>query len=127
MCSIEDNHRHFDVAPPVSDSPPGFAVAAWSLLVDCMCDEGRQFYLSANELLLVCELSQQNVAVFATHEERAQLHGSVTGHAASTNISVALHVGGADGRVRSHFQRLVPLGELRRAAEQAEEERAQRR
>ena len=37
---IEENHTHFDVTPPVSDSPPGFAVAAWPLLVDCMCDEG---------------------------------------------------------------------------------------
>ena len=97
-------------------------MAAWPFLVDCMCDEGRQCYLSANELLLVCELSHQHVAIFATCEARAVLHGSVTGHAASP-ICVSLHVGGAGGRVRSHFQRLVLLAELRRAAEKKEKER----
>ena len=122
MGNIEQNHTHFDVAPAVSDSPPGFAVSAWPLLVDCLCDEGRQFYLSVHELLLVCELSQQNVAVFATVDDRAVLQGSVAGHASSP-ICVALHVGGAGGRVRSHFQRLVLLAELRRAAEQNQKER----
>jgi hypothetical protein len=40
----------FDVTPSRIDCPAGFADSAWSLLVDCMCDEKRQFFLSANEL-----------------------------------------------------------------------------
>ena len=55
---------HFGVAPSVSCSPAFFADEAWPLLVECICDQQRQYYLSVDELLLVCELCHQNVAVF---------------------------------------------------------------
>ena len=40
---LEQCRGHFDVSRPVSDSPAGFAQEAWSLLVECMCEEGRHF------------------------------------------------------------------------------------
>ena len=41
--SAEQRREHFGVAPAMSDGPTGFAEEAWLFLVDCMCDEGRQF------------------------------------------------------------------------------------
>ena len=103
---------HFGVATPVDGSPRGFEDKAWPLLVDCMCDEGRQFYLSANELLLVCELCHQNVAVFGAQDGSARFLGAVTGHEGSVPVLVALQLRGDEGCVRSHFQRLVLLEDL---------------
>jgi hypothetical protein len=106
---------HFDAWKTLIDCPTGFADSAWPLLVDCMCDELHHFYLSVNELLLLCEICQQNVAIFGTSAGTAQFLGTVKGHARSTNVMVAVHVGGSQARVRSHFQRLVPLADLNRA------------
>jgi len=95
------------------DSPTGFSDAAWPLLVDCMCDHRRNFFLSANELLLLCELSQQNVAIFGSDRFIAQFMGAVSGHARSSNVMVSLHVGrGSQIRVRSHFQRWMLCTEI---------------
>ena len=55
------------------DPPAGFSDSAWPVLVDCMCDESRNFFPSADELLLLCELSEQNVGYLGLTES---LHGS---------------------------------------------------
>ena len=81
--------------------------------------------------MLVCELCHQNVMVFGTQDGSARFLGAVTGHQGAASVLVALHLGGEEGRVRSHFQRLVLLDDLRRAegksAREKEEGRAQRR
>ena len=93
--------------------PTGFSDSAWPLLVDCMCDQRRNFFLSANELLLLCELGQQNVAIFGSDGSTAQFMGAVSGHAHSSNVMVSLHVGrGSQIRVRSPFQRLILCTEI---------------
>ena len=40
---MEQCGAHFDASTVVHGSPPGFEEEAWPILVDCMCDEGRQF------------------------------------------------------------------------------------
>ena len=120
--------EHFDVSPSICDSPPLFAEEAWPLYVDSVCDRKQQYYLSANELLLVCELYHQNVGVFGTSGGSAKLLGAITGHDRCNNVLVALHVGRSASRVRSHFQRLVLLSDLKkteRAAEQEDRNRAE--
>ena len=87
--------------------PPWFAAAAWPSFVDSMCDRERSFYLSANELMVICELGRQNLAVFGRQHGEARFLGGVTGHAESPLVLVVLHLDHAEGRVRSHFLRLV--------------------
>jgi hypothetical protein len=95
------------------DPPAGFSDLAWPVLVDCMCDGTRNFFLSANELLLLCELSKQNAAIFGSDGVSAQFIGAVSGHEKSAGVMVSLHVGrGNQTRVRSHFQRLMLSTEI---------------
>ena len=82
-----------------------------------MCDRQRSFYLSANELMVICELARQNLAVFGRQESEARFLGGVTGHAESPLVLVVLHLDHAEGRVRGHFQRLVPTEDLQQAQE----------
>ena len=87
-------------------------------MVDIICDETRAYYLSADELMLACELRRQNVAVFGRRHGQARFMGAVTGHAESPLVLVILHLDHDEGRVRSHFQRLVLAEEVRQAQEQ---------
>ena len=82
-----------------------------------MCDRERSFYLSANELMLICVLGRQNLAVFGRQHGEAQFLGGVAGHAESPLVLVVLHLDHAEGRVRSHFQRLVLTEDEQQAQE----------
>ena len=42
-----------------STPPLNYMERAWSVLVQCICDERQQFCLSCNALLLVCELNRK--------------------------------------------------------------------
>jgi len=72
--------------------------------------------------MLVCELRQQNIAVFGRRQRQARFLGAVTGHAGSPLVLVVLHLGDGQGRVRSHFQRLVRVADVREAEEQQRRE-----
>ena len=67
--------------------------------------------------MLVCELRQQNIAVLGQRQRQARFLGAVTGHAGSPLVLVVLHLGDGQGRVRSHFQRLVLSEDLQQAEE----------
>ena len=83
--------------------------------MEACCDEC--YFLSADELLLCCELQQQNIAVFGRRQGEAQYLGAITGHRSPQRL-VTLHLDDAAGRVRSHFQRLVPAQEASGSAEE---------
>ena len=70
--------------------PPWFAAAAWPSFVDSMCDRGRSFYLSANELMVICELGRQNLAVFGRQHGEPRFLGGATGHADSQRWSFSI-------------------------------------
>ena len=120
---------YFDPARAVR-VPEGFEASAWPSFVASICDESGGYFLSADELMLVCELRQQNIAIFGRRQGQARFLGAVTGHA-SPLVLVVLHLGDAQGRVRSHFQRLALVEDIREAEEQqrreAEEARERRR
>ena len=92
-----------------------------ALLRGHICDEDGGYYLSAHELLLVCELRSQNIAVFGRRGREAAFLGAITGHE-SALVLVVPHLGEGQGRVRSHFQRLALEAEIREAEEQQCEE-----
>ena len=79
--------------------------------------------------MLACELRRQNVAVFDRRLGEARFLGAVTGHAEPPLVRVVIHLDHGEGRVRSHYQRLVLLEDLQQAEEQqrreAEESRRQ--
>ena len=108
-------HSYFDHAREDSQ-PPWFEDAVWPSFVNACCD--ANYYLSADELLLCCELQQQNIAVFGRRQGEAQYLGAITGHG-STQRLVTLHLDDAAGRVRSHFQRLVPAVQASRSAHES--------
>ena len=92
-----------------------------------MYDTQSQYYLSSNKLLLVCELCKRNVLIFGTRGASAEHLGSVTGHGVEPPVLVALHMGQAGRRVRSHFQRLAlqcDVLEMKRHDDEEAERRA---
>ena len=67
--------------------------------------------------MVICELARQNLAVCGRQQWEARFLGGVTGHAEYPLALVVLHLDHAEGRVRSHFQRLVPTEDLQQAQE----------
>ena len=83
--------------------PPNFLAAAWPCLVASMSSDG--YYLSIDELLLICQVVRQNVCIFEHVYGNLTLKGSVSGHEGPM-CCVSLNC--ASGRsTRGHFQRLV--------------------
>ena len=105
--SLVEHSAVVGITADIARRPEGYAHAAWPFLAACMCDAQSHYYLSCNELLLVCELCKRNALIFCTRGASAEHLGSVTGHGAEPLVLVALHMGQAGRRVRSHFQRLV--------------------
>ena len=122
--------RAFDVVPGISATPPGFDAQAWAVLTACMAEEAAgNFYLSIDELLLLCHASRQNCIIFGADGARAHYRGSALGYGDSAPVLVALHEDGArvrQSRVRSHFQRLILKADLE-CLQQREAEAAARR
>ena len=87
---------------------------------------GEPVLLELQRVFLVCELCKKNILVFGTGGASAQFLGSVTGHCTKPAVLVALHVGQHGRRVRSHFQRLIPAGDVLEVKRQAVEERLRR-
>ena len=116
-CYISQCREYFADEGSATSPPPNFAQQAWPLLVQCICeeDEEQQYFLSANELLLVSELSKQNTVIFATANGSAVFIGSVVGHEKSDTVLVALQRGDADFTYRTHFQRLVFMEDVQEA------------
>ena len=50
--------------------PPWFGAAVWPCFVESICDGARAYHLSADELMLVCELCEQNIVVFGNQRSR---------------------------------------------------------
>ena len=117
-------HAYFDATLDVR-CPQWFEAAVWPCFVESICDGTRAYYLSADELMLVCELRQQNIAVFGRRQGQAKYLGAVTGHAGSPLVLVVLHLGDGQGRVRSHFQRLLRVADVREAGEQQQRRAAE--
>ena len=65
--------------------------------------------------MVICELARQNLAIFGRRQSEARFLGGVTGHAASPLVLVVLHLDHAEGRVRSHFQRLLLTADVEQA------------
>ena len=96
----------------VTESPFDFAERAWPVLVECMCDDTMQYYLSVAELLLVCELCSKNVMIFGTRGSLLHFRGGVLGHGNKEPVLVALNEETGATRVRGHFQRLISTEHL---------------
>jgi len=72
-----------------------------------MCSAREQHFLSYDELLLVCELSKTNCALWNRTQEHFAYLGSITGHGGDEALLIALGAN-RQRRVRGHFQRLIP-------------------
>ena len=102
--------------------PPWFAAAAWPCFVDSMCDTERSYYLSANEPMLACELRRRNFAVFGRRHGEASFLGAVAGHADSPLVMLILHLDNDEGRVRSHYRKLILAEDVQQAQEHEQRE-----
>ena len=63
--------------------------------------------MSCDELLLVCEVCKQDVLIFGADEATVTLQGPILGHDSEQLVLVALDMHDAQGRVRTHFRRLL--------------------
>ena len=87
-----------------AEPPPDFASRAWLAYTDALMS--GQYFLSVDELLLICECATVNVVVF----QQIGAHLLVAGHSlrtAAPPVLVKLR-GSGSRRVRTHFERLVP-------------------
>ena len=96
--------------PNWSDPPEGFFEAAWPAYIEAV-QEGDYFY-SSEEVLAVAHGAEQNVVVTKTEHEAYLVVGQTSGFDGPQAI-VALQRGGG-GRVRTHFERLLPEATLQR-------------
>jgi len=89
---LELCREHFHPARELH-CPSWFEAAVWPCFVESICDETRAYFLSADELMLVCELRQQNMAVFGKQQGQARFLGAVSGHAGSPLVLAVHHLG----------------------------------
>ena len=90
----------------LDEQPSNFAARAWPLLRQCLTSE-QGYYLSYSELLLVCEVHRQHLAIFGTRDDSLVYLGSCIHDDRSTIRCVALQGYNGLGRVRGHYQRLL--------------------
>ena len=60
-----DNHSDAFADQTLDEQPSNFAAWAWPVLRQCLAMK-PSYYLSYRELLLVCEVHQQNLVMFGT-------------------------------------------------------------
>ena len=101
--------------PNWSDPPEGFFEAAWPAYIEAV-QEGDYFY-SSEEVLAVAHGAEQNVVVTKTEHEAYLVVGQTNGFDGPQAI-VALQRGGG-GRVRTHFERLLPEATLQKLERRA--------
>ena len=90
----------------VDEQPANFAARAWPLLRECLTRQDN-YYLSYSELLLVCEVRRQNLAIFGTHDHSLVYLGASIHDEQSAIRGVTLQGFSGRGRFRGHFQRLI--------------------
>jgi len=85
-----------------------FAESVWQSWRDAVCSEDQQYYLSVEELMLVCELARKDVVIFRQdHASQSCVYaGSVCGFTACPPVQVKLSCAG-NSRGRGHFERLA--------------------
>ena len=94
--------------PSMLQAPDGYVERAWPVFVKCLCARNGNFYVSCNELLLICELRKKNCRTFMIADGVAHFCGEVLGHGLEEPVLVGIiDAGGVRGRIRSHFQRFV--------------------
>ena len=86
-----------------SGPPSGFVEAAWPLLVKTMCTHG--YYLSMDELLLLCGVAKQSVAVFEKCAEYLAYRGAVSIPQCEL-VLISLDCGRGIS-TRGHYERIV--------------------
>ena len=93
----------FTAVSSSSGPPAGFVEGAWPILMKAMCTDG--YYLSMDELLLLCGVAGQSVAVF---EEQPDGHAYRGGIAVlqSQYVLVSLNCQRGTG-TRGHYERIV--------------------
>ena len=94
--------RCFDDVPVSDHLSRHFVMRAWPSYVQALCDP--DYWLSANELVLLAAMSNINVAIFACVDSVLTLVNSYTPAGASP-VLIKLD-GNNIARVRSHFERL---------------------
>ena len=83
--------------------PPALGMRAWPAYVKCLQDP--RYWLAADELLMLCFLAKQSVAIFERHGSDLQLAASYMPQGAAP-VCVKID-SDRNRRVRSHFERLV--------------------
>ncbi len=83
--------------------PPTLGMRAWPAYVKCLQDP--RYWLAADELLMLCFLAKQSVAIFERHGSVLQLAASYMPQGAAP-VCVKID-SDRNRRVRSHFERLV--------------------
>ena len=110
--------QYADVPAPTTGPPDNFAATIWPGLVEAMASEG--YYLSMDELLLVSELAQQNVAIFQVQREPERLVyrcGNARHDGALTLLS--LDCGRGD---RGHYERLLKTADVQSLQDEVDAE-----
>ncbi len=94
--------RIFDEVPVADHLSRHFVARAWPSYVQALCDP--DYWLSANEVVLLAAMSNINVAIFACVDSvLARVNSYMPAGASPLLIKLD---GNNIGRVRSHFERL---------------------
>jgi len=104
------NYQEVEAFP---QAPAEFAETAWPCFTQCICD--HNYYLSPDELLLVCALAHRGVAIYQERDGAAVPLAKVEFPLVPTTY-VLLKAGGRSGK-RGHYERLVVMSSVGAASE----------
>ena len=120
---LAEYKRIWQRAPALMRGVDNFQPQAWAFSVRAW-RERESYYISVDELLLMCHVLEQNCIMFGTRGGTASYRGAALGYDSGPPVLVALDEGdehGSQRRVRSHFQRLALEADLELAKDIAEE------
>ena len=114
---LEARERFYATDCETVSMPADFVVRAWPAYLAALGQ--NSYYLSVDELVLVAKASEQNIVVAKRTGHGDFLIEAYTSEGPGPYAVVFLITNDA-GRVRSHFERLLPLTEVQRLTEAVE-------
>ena len=120
------DYRDVFTQQEMDEKPATWEERAWPILRRCMTETRSRYFLSIDELLLVCNCSQQNAAIFSANGVDLIHQASCIHDEHKEMVCVVLQEGpGQQRSTRSHFQRLISEDDVAKLEEKRAKDAAE--
>ena len=122
------DYRDVFTQQEMDEKPATWEERAWPILRRCMTETRSRYFLSIDELLLVCKCSQQNAAIFSANGVDLIHQASCIHDEQKEIVCVVLQEGPDQQRsTRSHFQRLISEDNVAKLEEKRAKDAAEKK